>query len=140
MAWDPLVRKWNQILCLRLVPSPKNPQGCCPEHLNGKEVTERDTPWKQRGTHADSELQTKGLRVLVPERNPGAGGPNLLTCHSGLMSVLASSPPSSRLAPTQPGFCQPSEKRAKDTALPCLQGASGSFYKLACVFTHCDRF
>lgn len=39
----------------------EKPTGLLPRTLEGD--NKRDTPQKQRGTHADSDLQTKGLRA-----------------------------------------------------------------------------
>lgn len=54
-------RKWNQILCLRLVPFLKNPQDRCPGHLNGEEVTGS----LLRNSMEHPELQRAGLRARL---------------------------------------------------------------------------
>lgn len=124
MAWGPPARKWNQILCRRLVPFLKKPQHCCPGHLNGEEVTKRDAPQKQSGTHANFLLQTKGLRALEHELSPWSKRieplnrsfwPPVCPCQISTVFEVGSD----INAPTQPGFCQPSEKQEKtEPALP----------------------
>ena len=121
VAWGAPARKWNQILCLRLLPLLKNPQDCCP----------RTFEWG-RGNKEGHFLENNcdPCKAWATDKRPLGSGPWTQSLEQEAWTFWHILPTShvlkaeSDISALMPGFCQPSQWREKtEPALP-----SGSFW------------